>query len=71
MYDALNVLMAMDIIRKDKKEIAWLGLPNDVLQELDMVEREKAMLQNRIFQKRKLLQDLIAKVTLFLRICSA
>ena len=26
-YDALNVLMAMDIIAKDKKEIRWLGLP--------------------------------------------
>jgi E2F/DP family winged-helix DNA-binding domain len=63
-YDALNVLMAMDIIRKDKKEIAWLGLPNDVLQELDAAEREKALLESRIFQKRKLLQDLIAKVRL-------
>lgn len=26
-YDALNVLMAMDIISKDKKEIIWKGLP--------------------------------------------
>jgi len=26
-YDALNVLMAMDIITKDKKEITWRGLP--------------------------------------------
>ncbi|KAI7879197.1 hypothetical protein K492DRAFT_178927 [Lichtheimia hyalospora FSU 10163] len=26
-YDALNVLMAMDIIAKDKKEIRWLGIP--------------------------------------------
>lgn len=26
-YDALNVLMAMDIISKDKKEIQWKGLP--------------------------------------------
>ena len=26
-YDALNVLMAMDIIIKDKKEISWQGLP--------------------------------------------
>mmetsp|Transcript_10263 Transcript_10263/g.17463 ORF Transcript_10263/g.17463 Transcript_10263/m.17463 type:complete len:320 (-) Transcript_10263:47-1006(-) len=28
-YDALNVLMAMDIITKDKKEITWRGLPGD------------------------------------------
>jgi len=33
-YDALNVLMAMDIIRKDKKEIRWVGLPTSSLQEL-------------------------------------
>ncbi|CAO3698348.1 unnamed protein product [Rhizopus stolonifer] len=26
-YDALNVLMAMNIISKDKKEIRWLGIP--------------------------------------------
>ena len=26
-YDALNVLMAMDIITKNKKEITWRGLP--------------------------------------------
>ena len=27
-YDALNVLMAMGIIAKERKEIKWLGLPN-------------------------------------------
>ncbi|CAO3592706.1 unnamed protein product [Absidia cylindrospora] len=27
-YDALNVLMAMNIIAKDKKEIKWLGIPS-------------------------------------------
>ncbi|KAI9245345.1 E2F/DP family winged-helix DNA-binding domain-containing protein [Phascolomyces articulosus] len=26
-YDALNVLMAMNIITKDKKQIKWLGIP--------------------------------------------
>jgi hypothetical protein len=30
-YDALNVLMAMDIITKDKKEITWQGLPGSDL----------------------------------------
>ena len=29
-YDALNVLMAMDIIAKEKKEIMWRGLPSTV-----------------------------------------
>ena len=28
-YDALNVLMAINIISKDKKEIRWLGLPTN------------------------------------------
>lgn len=28
MYDALNVLMAMGIIEKERKEIRWRGLPN-------------------------------------------
>ena len=32
-YDALNVLMAMDIIQKQKKEIRWRGLPTNHVQE--------------------------------------
>lgn len=35
MYDALNVLMAMNIISKGKKEIRWLGLPTNAKAELD------------------------------------
>ena len=29
-YDALNVLMAMDIIIKDRKRITWIGLPSGI-----------------------------------------
>ena len=32
-YDALNVLMAMDIITKEKKNILWRGLPSNSEQE--------------------------------------
>ena len=32
-YDALNVLMAMDIITKNKKEITWRGLPGSTVQD--------------------------------------
>lgn len=32
-YDALNVLMALDIITRDKKEIQWKGLPSADIQE--------------------------------------
>lgn len=34
-YDALNVLMAMDIISKDKKEIQWKGLPRTNLNDIE------------------------------------
>ncbi|GER52540.1 transcription factor DP [Striga asiatica] len=34
-YDALNVLMAMDIISKDRKEIQWKGLPRTSLSDID------------------------------------
>ena len=33
-YDALNVLMAIDIICKEKKEIRWLGLPIEAADDL-------------------------------------
>lgn len=33
-YDALNVLMAMDVISRDKKEIRWNGLPSSATEEL-------------------------------------
>jgi hypothetical protein len=34
-YDALNVLMAMDIIAKEKKNITWRGLPTNARQEAE------------------------------------
>lgn len=34
-YDALNVLMAMDIISKDKKEIQWRGLPRTTVNDIE------------------------------------
>lgn len=37
-YDALNVLMAMNIISKEKKEIKWLGLPTNSAQEYQNLE---------------------------------
>uniref|UniRef100_A0A915DNQ5 Transcription factor n=1 Tax=Ditylenchus dipsaci TaxID=166011 RepID=A0A915DNQ5_9BILA len=40
-YDALNVLMAMNIIEKEKKEIHWVGLPTSSLAECRRLERRK------------------------------
>lgn len=37
-YDALNVLMAMDIISKDKKEIQWRGLPQTSLSDIEALK---------------------------------
>lgn len=37
-YDALNVLMAMNIISKEKKEIRWIGLPTNSAQECQHLE---------------------------------
>jgi len=37
-YDALNVLMAMNIISKEKKEIRWIGLPTNTAQECQGLE---------------------------------
>uniref|UniRef100_A0A2I3HS73 Transcription factor n=1 Tax=Nomascus leucogenys TaxID=61853 RepID=A0A2I3HS73_NOMLE len=45
-YDALNVLMAVNIISKEKKEIKWIGLPTNSNLE---VERQRRL--ERIKQK--------------------
>lgn len=34
-YDAFNVLMAINVIAKDKKEIRWIGFPTTRTEELD------------------------------------
>ncbi|KAI9318822.1 E2F/DP family winged-helix DNA-binding domain-containing protein [Dichotomocladium elegans] len=40
-YDALNVLMAMGIIAKDKKEIRWLGIPPSFNRSQDRQQQQK------------------------------
>ncbi|XP_057437508.1 transcription factor-like protein DPB isoform X3 [Lotus japonicus] len=57
-YDALNVLMAMDIISKDKKEIQWKGLPRTSLNDIEELKTERLGLRNRIEKKRAYLQEL-------------
>lgn len=43
-YDALNVLMAMNIISKEKKEIKWIGLPTNSAQECQNLEVRRPLL---------------------------
>jgi hypothetical protein len=61
-YDALNVLMAMNIISKEKKEIRWLGLPTNSQQECIALEKDKLKRASAISQKMQQLQDLILQV---------
>jgi len=64
-YDALNVLMAMNIISKEKKEIRWLGLPTNSVQEAYSLETEKSKRIDRIKDKTRQLQDLIIQQIAF------
>ncbi|XP_033895137.1 transcription factor Dp-2-like isoform X2 [Acipenser ruthenus] len=64
-YDALNVLMAMNIISKEKKEIKWIGLPTNSAQECQNLELEKQKRMERIKQKRSQLQELILQQIAF------
>ncbi|KAK7404307.1 hypothetical protein VNO78_05092 [Psophocarpus tetragonolobus] len=57
-YDALNVLMAMDIISKDKKEIQWKGLPRTSVNDIEELKTELLGLRNRIEKKTAYLQEL-------------
>ncbi|XP_020299179.1 transcription factor Dp-1 isoform X2 [Pseudomyrmex gracilis] len=58
-YDALNVLMAMNIISKERKEIRWLGLPTNSLQECVALEKDKKKKIERIKAKTQQLHQLI------------
>lgn len=64
-YDALNVLMAMNIISKEKKEIKWIGLPTNSAQECQNLEIEKQQRIERIKQKRSQLQELLLQQIAF------
>jgi len=64
-YDALNVLMAMNIISKEKKEIRWLGLPTNSIQEANGLEQDKAKRMERIKAKTQQLQDLLLQQIAF------
>ena len=61
-YDALNVLMAMNIISKEKKEIRWLGLPMTTAQENVSLVTEKKRIAERIAHKTQQLNELLIQV---------
>lgn len=57
--------MAMNIISKEKKEIKWLGLPTNSLQECLNLVKEKQQRIDRVKQKTKQLQEIILQVRFF------
>jgi hypothetical protein len=64
-YDALNVLMAMNIISKEKKEIKWIGLPCNKKQECQELEVEKLKKLERIKTKSEMLKNLLIEVSIY------
>ncbi|KAI7998876.1 Transcription factor-like protein DPB [Camellia lanceoleosa] len=57
-YDALNVLMAMDIIIKDKKEIRWKGLHSANVKDMEEIKALRVKAMNRIEKKAAYLKEL-------------
>jgi transcription factor Dp-1 len=60
-YDALNVLMAMDIITKEKKMIQWRGLPTNTQQEGSRMQMDLSSREDRLNKKRLHLQELLTQ----------
>ncbi|XP_077232862.1 transcription factor-like protein DPB isoform X2 [Tasmannia lanceolata] len=61
-YDALNVLMAMDIIAKDKKDIHWKGLPSTNMNDVEELVALRMKLMARIEKKATYLHELEEQV---------
>ncbi|XP_037814875.1 transcription factor Dp [Lucilia sericata] len=64
-YDALNVLMALQIISKDKKEIRWIGLPSNAVEEFSQLEKDNQERRLRIKQKNQQLRELLLQQVSF------
>jgi hypothetical protein len=64
-YDAINVLMAMDIISRDKKDLHWKGLPQKMPNDLGMLDRERQSRQHEVERKRESLRELLVQRVCF------
>ncbi|KAH8348988.1 hypothetical protein KR084_013071 [Drosophila pseudotakahashii] len=64
-YDALNVLMAINVISKDKKEIRWIGLPANSAEQFLALEEENSLRRERIKQKSEMLREMIMQHAAF------
>ncbi|CAH8663796.1 unnamed protein product [Heterobilharzia americana] len=64
-YDALNVLMALNVLQKEKKEIRWVGLPVNMIEECRRLEEERERRQISLRNKTAEIQDLIMQLIAF------
>jgi len=64
-YDALNVLLAMDMIVKDKKEIRWIGLPTNTQVGLDAIKAKKKEKEEVLAYKRSQYNELCLQMTAY------
>ncbi|KAF7257967.1 hypothetical protein EG68_04387 [Paragonimus skrjabini miyazakii] len=64
-YDALNVLMALNVLQKEKKEIRWVGLPVNMIEECRRLEEEREKSQIALRNKTVEIQDLILQLIAF------
>eukprot|EP00656_Telonema_subtile_P043604 TRINITY_DN4994_c0_g1_i4.p1 TRINITY_DN4994_c0_g1~~TRINITY_DN4994_c0_g1_i4.p1 ORF type:complete len:372 (-),score=58.72 TRINITY_DN4994_c0_g1_i4:25-1140(-) len=67
-YDALNVLLAMDMIMKDKKEISWIGLPSHTQVGLDSIRARKEDKIESINRKRARHAELCEQMAAYKRV---
>jgi len=67
-YDALNVLIALGIITKQKKDIFWRGLPTTNAEELAQLEVDSERKKQKLFAKRRQVRDLIMQQLSFRRL---
>lgn len=64
-YDALNVLSAMDIIRKEKKNIHWVGLPDSSSAQVQTLEAEAQSREDRVSKKEEHYFELVQQLALY------
>ncbi|CAJ0942170.1 unnamed protein product, partial [Mesorhabditis belari] len=64
-YDALNVLMAVNIIEKQNKEIRWNGLPTTAAQEMKILENEKTKKEEKLKEKYEQCLDLMMQIVAY------
>ncbi|KAL5289121.1 TFDP1 family protein [Megaselia abdita] len=64
-YDALNVLMAINIISKDKKEIRWLGLPTNPTEQYNDLTEENRQRRESCEAKQQQIEELLLQLISF------